>query len=65
MSDESVCYCLDLDDDPNWNNIEIVDKNKLPKNYLPSRDSFFEEIDCHSFSVIQEYVKAKMSRKCA
>jgi hypothetical protein len=38
-------YKVDIDNNIKFNNIELIDIDKLPENYLPLKDSYFMESD--------------------
>ncbi|MCT3758327.1 hypothetical protein HZQ19_01255 [Elizabethkingia anophelis] len=40
---EEIVYFIDIDDNINYNQIILSNKNDIPNNYLPEKDSFFEE----------------------
>ena len=64
MSDELVCCKIDIDKNLNWHNPVELEKSKLPKNYIPSADVFFEEYDCPNFSKLEQFInQAKDAQK--
>ena len=65
MSDERFCYVIDIDDDLNWNSPLIVEKTKLPINYLPKQNIFFDEVDCPNLPRLKEFVLARIQHRRA
>lgn len=63
LSDESFCYSIDIDNDLNWLNCIQLEKNTLPKSFLPSNDSFFDKTDCPDYAKLTEFIKYSISRR--
>lgn len=63
MSDESVCYLIDIDKNIVWNNSQKIIKQDLPESYLPQRDVFFEEVDCPNFKKLTEFIAMQSTHK--
>lgn len=60
-SDEPYCFVVDIDKNLNWNNLQQIEKNNLPVNYLPSKEDFFEKYDCPNFIKLEKYVNQAMA----
>lgn len=41
---EEIVFIIDIDDNVNFKHITLSKKSNLPSNYLPEKDSFYEEI---------------------
>ena len=63
ISDESVCYSIDIDKNIVWNNSQEIIKQDLPESYLPKRDVFFEHVDCPNFLKLTEFISKRTTRK--
>jgi|GEM_PF-1152665 len=63
MSDESICYSIDIDKNIMWNNSQEIIKQDLSKSYLPQRDVFFEEVDCPNFKKLTEFIAMQSTHK--
>lgn len=63
MSDEPVCYLIDIDKNIVWNNSQEIIKQDLPESYLPQRDVFFEEVDCPNFKKLTEFIIKQSTHK--
>ncbi len=63
VSDEPICYLIDIDENIVWNNLKEIMKKDLPKSYLPQRDVFFEEVDCPNFKKLTELIAKQSTHK--
>lgn len=63
MSDEPICYSIDIDKDIVWNNFQEIIKQDLPESYLPQKDVFFEEVDCPNVFKLNEFIAGQTKRK--
>ncbi len=62
MSDEPFCYSVEIDSDQNWLNFLKIAKKDLPTKYIPSKDSFFDVVDCPDFNKLNVFVKSTPAR---
>jgi len=63
LSVETFCYSVEIDNDLNWLNCLKIEKNNLPKSFLPSTDSFFDKTDCPDFTKLTEFIKYSDARR--
>lgn len=61
-SDELFCYFVQIDSSWSWENLIKIDKDKIPKLYMPKNDVYFEQNDCPDMPRLEEFVKAKTLR---
>ncbi len=62
LEGESTCTTIDIGADCTWTNPQVLAKNSIPSEDLPSRDSFFNKFDCPNLNKLQEFLKSRMSQ---
>jgi hypothetical protein len=57
------CLIVDINREWEWKNIGIFEKSSLSKNYQPSQNLFFDEIDCIDLAKLNDFVASLLAQK--
>jgi len=58
-------YIVDLDNNIDYHNVTIINKQDIPKDYLPSKDFYHEDEDCSHLEEIQQFIKESLEQERA
>lgn len=56
-------YIIDLDNDIQYHNVTILNKNEIPKDYLPNIDFYHEDEDCSHLAEIQRFIQCELEKE--
>ncbi len=65
MRGEATCTSVDVDTEYRWTNPQVLIKSEIPSEDLPSKDAFFNKVDCPDLPKLQEFLKSKMAQQRA